>query len=460
MPKIHNHILETIGNTPMIRLHRVTRGLRCTVLAKCEFFNPGGSVKDRIGIRMIEAAEKEGRLKPGGTIIEGTSGNTGIGLALTAIERGYKVIFTITDKQSREKIDLLKAFGAEVIVCPTAVAPEDSRSYYSVARKLSQEIPNSYYPNQYANPENPRTHYLTTGPEIWDQTEGKVDVFVAGMGTGGTISGVGKFLKEKKAGVKIVGGDPVGSLYFDFFHHGKVVQAHTYKVEGIGEDIFPTTMDFKQVDDVIQVNDQDSFLMARRLAREEGIFAGGSSGTAMVAALRYARDLGPDKTVVVLLPDTGQRNLGKVFNDEWMRENRFLEPALTLTAGEICKRKGSKIVRLVTADPAENAHSAMKRMQELEISQLPVFEAGRCIGSVNEDKLVDLLMLGKSLRDLHVREVMGAPFPSVPESARIDQLQPLLNKQVQAMLVELGPDRYDILSKFDLLHAIASENNG
>ncbi len=455
--KVYPSILDTIGNTPLIRLNRVVKGLACTVLAKCEFFNPGGSVKDRIGITMIQAAEKDGRLKPGGTIIEGTSGNTGVGLALVAIQRGYKVIFTITDKQSREKIDLLKAFGAEVIVCPTAVAPEDPRSYYSVARKLAAEIPNSFYPNQYANPENPRTHYMTTGPELWEATDGKIDVFVAGMGTGGTISGVGKYLKEKKPSVKIVGADPVGSLYYDFFHHGKVVQAHTYMVEGIGEDIFPTTMDFKVVDDVIQVNDGDSFRMARKLAREEGIFAGGSGGTALAAALRYARDLDQDKLVVVLLPDTGQRNLGKVFNDEWMRENRFLEPPMQLSAGEILKRKRTSIVRLVTADPAENAHACMMRMQELEISQLPVFESGKCIGSLSEDRLVDLLMLGKNLKDLYAREVMGPPFPVIPESARLELLQPLLSKQTQAVLVELGPGRYDILSRYDLLHAIAQE---
>ncbi|MBI4052310.1 MAG: cysteine synthase family protein, partial [Elusimicrobia bacterium] len=308
------NILEAVGNTPLIRLNRINRGLKPQIYIKAEFLNPGGSVKDRIALTMIEEAEKKGLLKPGGTIIEGTSGNTGIGLALVAALKGYKIVFTITDKQSREKINFLKALGAEVIVCPTAVAPEDPRSYYSVAKALAKEIPNAFYPNQYDNPKNPEAHYKTTGPEIWKDSEGKITHFVAGMGTGGTLSGVGRYLKERNPKVKIVGVDPEGSLYYDFFHHKKTVQAHTYKVEGIGEDFFPTTMDFRVVDDVIRVTDRDSFLMTRRLARMEGIFSGGSAGSAVWAGLKMAEKLTEKDFLVILIPDTGMRYLSKIYN--------------------------------------------------------------------------------------------------------------------------------------------------
>src|ERR1700683_2979161 len=286
-----NNILEAIGNTPIIRLHRLAKDLPAEVWVKADYMNPGGSVKDRIGLAMIDEAERTGKLKPGGTIIEGTSGNTGMGLALVACVRGYKVVFTITDKQSREKIDLLKAFGAEVIVCPTAVEPEDPRSYYSVAAKLAREIPNSLYPNQYETPMNPEAHYLTTGPEIWEDTEGKITHFVCGVGTGGTISGVGRFLKEKNPEIKVIGVDPFGSLYYEFFKTGKVGRARTYVVEGIGEDIFPSTMHFKVLDDIVQVTDQECFVWARRLVKSEGIFTGGSGGGCLSAALRIAREL-------------------------------------------------------------------------------------------------------------------------------------------------------------------------
>src|ERR1700756_3852366 len=315
-----NNILETMGSTPLIRLNRLTKGLEPEIYVKADYMNPGGSVKDRIGKWMIDDAERRGVLKPGGTIIEGTSGNTGMGLALVAVTRGYKVVFTINDKQSREKIDLLKAFGAEVIVCPTAVEPEDPRSYYSVAKKLAREIPNSYYPNQYDNPSNPEAHYATTGPEIWEDSEGKLTHFVCGIGTGGTISGVGKFLKEKNPKVKIMGVDPEGSLYYDFHKTGKITKARTYVVEGIGEDFFPTTMHMDILDDVIQVNDEECFVVARRLAKQEGIFTGGSGGGCLSGALRLAKELGPQDFVVALLPDTGMRYLSKVYNDEWMRE--------------------------------------------------------------------------------------------------------------------------------------------
>src|SRR5579872_5104975 len=306
------NILEAIGNTPLVRLNRLAKGLPPEVWVKADYLNPGGSLKDRIGKWMIDEGERKGLLKPGGTIIEGTSGNTGMGLALVATVRGYKIVFTITDKQSREKIDLLKAFGAEVIVCPTAVEPDDPRSYYSVAKKLAREIPNSFYPNQYENPMNPEAHYRTTGPEIWKDTEGKITHFVCGMGTGGTISGVGRFLKEKNPAVKIIGVDPIGSLYYEFFKTGNIGKAKTYVVEGIGEDIFPSTMDFKVLDDILQITDEESFVWARRLAKQEGVFTGGSGGGCVSAALRLARECKKGDVVVAFLPDTGMRYLSKV----------------------------------------------------------------------------------------------------------------------------------------------------
>jgi cystathionine beta-synthase len=315
-------------------LGRLAKDVEPAVYAKLEHMNPGGSVKDRIAISMIDAAERDEHLRPGGTIIEGTSGNTGMGLALVAAVRGYKLIFTITDKQSREKIDLLKGLGAEVIVCPTAVTPDDPRSYYSIAKKLSQEIPNSFYPNQYDNPNNPQAHYDATGPEIWESSEGKVTHFVVGMGTGGTATGIGRYLKSQNPNVKIIGVDPVGSLYHEFFHTGKVGEPLPYVVEGIGEDLFPKNVDFSLLDDVIQVTDRDCFLTARHLARQEGIFAGGSAGGAVWAALRVARSLSADDFVVVFIPDTGRQYVSKIYNDEWMRENRYVESAVRLTAGE------------------------------------------------------------------------------------------------------------------------------
>ena len=452
----HENILAAIGNTPMVKLNKMAAGVPCTILAKCEFMNPGGSVKDRIGIRMLYEAERLGKIKPGGTIIEGTSGNTGVGLAIAAALRGYKAIFTITDKQSREKIDLLKAFGAEVIVCPTAVAPDDPRSYYSVAKRLSEEIPNSYYPNQYENLENLKTHYQSTGPEIWRDTDGRIDVFVAGMGTGGTISGVGKYLKEKKPSVKVVGADPIGSLYYQYHKTGTVGTAHTYKTEGIGEDIFPANMDFSVVDEVIQCPDKEAFLTARRLTREEGIFAGGSSGSAVYAALEYAKKLPKEAVVVVLLPDTGTRNLGKVYNDEWMRENRYLDPPVRLTAREIVTKKiGARA--MVSASPNETMLAAVHRMKETEIGQLPVLENQNVVGSIAEEKVLDLLMMGKDLKKLLVREVMGPPFPVIMPDTPLDQVAGTITKEVPAVLVKQAGGGYGIITRYDLLYTVATE---
>jgi cystathionine beta-synthase len=457
----HENILGTIGNTPLVKLNRVTRGLRCTVLAKIEFFNPGGSVKDRIGVAMIEDAERRGLLKPGGTIIEGTSGNTGIGLAIAAALKGYRCIFVMNDKQSQEKINALKAYGADVVVCPTAVKPEDPRSYYSVAKRLSEEIPNSFYPYQYGNPANPQAHYDTTGPELWRQLDGKIDAFVAGMGTGGTISGIGRYLKERNPAVKIVGVDPVGSLYYDYFKTGRVPPdvLKVYKTEGIGEDFLPTTMDFSVVDDVVQVDDRDAMLMTRQLARREGICGGSSSGAAVHGAIKWAREanLPEGAIVVVLIPDTGMRALSKVYNDEWMRESRFLETRMDYSAAQILERKGpSEIPKLVAVAPESVILEAVELMKQYGISQIPVFSGSEVVGSVKEDRLIHLLIKDPGARSHPIREVMDEPFPVIESDATIEEISNLLTKENPAVLIRKGGGGgFEILTKADLIRAIA-----
>jgi cystathionine beta-synthase len=453
-----NNILEAIGRTPLVKLNRINQGLKPQMYVKADYINPGGSVKDRIGITMIDDAEKRGLLKPGGTIIEGTSGNTGMGLALVAAVRGYKMVFTITDKQSKEKVDLLKALGAEVIVCPTAVEPEDPRSYYSVAKKLAREMPNSFYPNQYDNPMNPQAHYLTTGPEIWEDSEGKITHFVCGMGTGGTISGVGKYLKEKNPKVKIIGVDPEGSLYYDFHKTGEVVKAKTYVVEGIGEDFFPTTMDMKILDDVIQVHDEECFVIARRLVKMEGLFTGGSGGGCLSGALRLAKDLGPEDYVVAFLPDTGMRYLSKVYNDEWMRERSYVDSNVPITAAEVvnAKHKAGKVRELIIARPYQTVFHALKTMQEQDISQIPVFEENLPIGTVYEDQILTLALQGKDLRKLVVREVMSKPMPKIPKTAPVERVTHILSYENPAVFVEMGEAKFEILTKYDLMSTVAS----
>jgi len=453
-----NNILEAIGHTPLVRLNRINQGLKPQIYVKADYMNPGGSVKDRIGVTMIDDAERRGLLKPGGTIIEGTSGNTGMGLALVAAVRGYKMVFTITDKQSKEKVDLLKALGAEVIVCPTAVEPEDPRSYYSVAKKLAREIPNSFYPNQYDNPMNPEAHYRTTGPEIWEDSQGKITHFVCGMGTGGTISGVGKCLKEKNPNVKIVGVDPYGSLYYDFVKCGETSKAKTYVVEGIGEDFFPTTMNLKILDDIIQVNDEECFVAARRLVKLEGLFTGGSGGGCISATLRLAKDLGSDAVIVAFLPDTGMRYLSKVYNDEWMRERGYVEAAVQMTAGEIvnAKHQAGRVRELIIARPYQTVFHALKTMQEQDISQVPVFEENTLIGTVYEDEILTLALQGKDLRKLVVREVMSKPLPCIPASSPVERVTHILSHENPAVFVETNGAKFEILTKYDLMSTVAS----
>jgi len=453
----YNNILEAIGHTPLVRLNRIGRESRGQLWAKCDFLNPGGSVKDRIGISMIEDAERRGLLKPGGTIVEGTSGNTGMGLAMVAVIKGYKCIFTMSDKQSNEKRDLLKALGAEVIVCPTAVEHDDPRSYHSVAEKLAHDIPNAYHPDQYSNPANADIHFRTTGPEIWEDSEGKITHFVCAVGTGGTISGAARYLKKQNPAVRIVGVDPVGSVLTEFFRSGKLTKGEPYKVEGIGQDYLPAALDFTVIDEMIQVSDKDSFLWARRLARTEGIFAGGSAGTALAAAVQIAPRLRESDFLVVLIPDTGARYLSKIYSNEWMKDNRYLEASLPITAGEIVQVKtaAGSARPLVAVAPSDTVSSALEEMQSYDLSQLPVFEDGHPVGALYEDAVLNLALEGTDLKKIVVREAMSQGFPVLAPAAPIDQIMSCITRDCPAIFVDLGSGRYEILTKYDLLHAIA-----
>jgi cystathionine beta-synthase len=459
-PYYYESILDTIGHTPLVKLNSVTSGLSCLVLAKVEFFNPGGSVKDRIGWPIIEEAERSGRLKPGGTIVEATSGNTGVGLAIAAALRGYNTIFVMPDKMSQEKILLLRAYGARVVVTPTAVEPEDPRSYYSVARRLVEETPNAILANQYANPVNPEAHYRTTGPEIWQQTGGRITHFVAGMGTGGTISGAGRYLKEQDPAVQVVGVDPLGSILYELHRSGTYTEAESYKVEGIGEDFLPNTTDLSVIDEVVRVSDRESFLMTRRLVREEGIFAGGSCGAAVAGALKYAREhqLGPDDVMVVILPDSGSRYLSKVFDDGWMRENGFLEQVWSdIRAGNIQSLKPP--IELQLARPNDRLRDVVGILKEHSISQLPVVDDdGHLHGMVTEIELLNHMLTADHVHDPDetIESMVNHDVPVVGPHAGLETLMSIFSEHPAVIIVDDGRVQ-GILTKIDILDYLSSQ---
>lgn len=456
--KYYNSIIDTIGNTPLIKLNKVTQGIKGTVLAKIEYFNPGHSVKDRIALQMIEDAEKQGVLKPGGTIIEGTSGNTGMGLALVAVSKGYKCVFTLADKQSQEKIDILRAVGAEVIVCPTNVSPEDPRSYYSVAKKLNEDIPNSFYPNQYDNPANTQSHYETTGPEIWNDTEGKITVYAAGVGTGGTISGTSKYLKEQNPDIKTVGVDTYGSVFKKYKETGIFDEAeiYPYLTEGIGEDILPKNVNFDLIDHIVKVTDKDSAIMTRRLSREEGLFVGWSCGAAAYGALEWAREnLKEDDVMVVILPDHGTRYLGKVYNDNWMKDHGFIESRKFATAKDIIYHKNGKD-SLFTIDKSMTVGAAILKMNEKGIDQIPVVDGEHFIGSLNDSKVLKNLIDNPELKDKPVSEIMDPSFQFVGMDNTLDVLSSLINKDSKALLVRDDEHKVHIITQSDLLMAMTN----
>src|SRR5262245_5201958 len=454
-------VTKAVGNTPIVRLNRVTEGIESEIFVKLEYLNPGGSHKDRVAINMIKDAEAAG-LKPGGTIVEATSGNTGAALAMVAGIRGYKCVFVMPDKMSQEKIATLRAFGAKVVICPTAVEPEDPRSYYQVAKRIAAETPNCFYANQYHNPSNPGAHFVSTGPEIWNQCGHELDVFVAGMGTGGTISGIGKFLKSKKPDIKLVGVDPVGSLYYDYVKTQRITKPFSYKVEGIGEDFFPSTMNLKIIDEVVRVDDKECFLMTRDLTRLEGLFVGGSGGAAVAGAIKYARaqeNKGKrNLRILVFLADGGQKYVSKIFNDDWMRENGFLddEPGLG-TVRDILEAKGTK--RIVTASPSSRVKEVIAIFKSNGISQLPVVEEGRLRGIVAEVDLLRHLVNGQKTLDSPIGELAEDDYATASPDTKIELLQNALSEAKVAIVIDRD-EVVGIVTKIDLIDFLAKNTGG
>ncbi|AUP78278.1 pyridoxal-phosphate dependent enzyme [Flavivirga eckloniae] len=448
------NILGTIGNTPLVKLNKLVEELPCLVLAKYETFNPGNSVKDRMAVKMIEDAEADGRLKPGGTIIEGTSGNTGMGLALAAIVKGYKMVCVISDKQSKEKMDILRAVGSKVVVCPTNVEPEDPKSYYSTSKRLAEETPNSWYVNQYDNLSNTAAHYESTGPEIWKQTEGKVTHFVVGVGTGGTISGVGKYLKEQNPNIKIWGIDTYGSVFKKYHETGLFDEneIYPYITEGIGEDILPKNVDFDVIDGFTKVTDKDAAIYTQKLAKVEGMFLGNSAGAAIKGLLQLKDEFKKDDVVVVLFHDHGSRYVGKMFNDEWMRERGFIEDELT-SAHDIIK-KNHLDKTLITVKTEELVSHAIERMMTYKISQIPVEDSSGFVGAVDEADLLRKYIENKDISDLPIKEVMHKPFPIVGENTPIEEVSKLIDRSNSAVLVKLKDGTHQIITKYDIISAL------
>jgi cystathionine beta-synthase len=452
--KAYDSVLPTIGWTPLIRLARVGAGVRTPVYGKAEYANPGGSVKDRIGLKIIEDAEKRGELRPGGVIVEATSGNTGVGLALAAALKGYRCIFTMPDKMSQEKVRLLKAYGAEVVIVPTAVPPDHPEQYTNKAKQIVKDTPGAILANQFHNQVNPAAHYETTGPEIWTQTEGKVTHFVAGAGTGGTISGVGKYLKEKNPRIRIILGDPQGSLYAGYGKTRQMGEGGPYKVEGIGGDKIPTTIWYDVIDDFRTVSDRDAFAMARRMAREEGLLVGGSAGLNVALALEVAREVDdPKACVVTILCDTGERYLSKLFNDEWMQENQLLEVP-RITVEQLLQRRAPGAPALVSVAPSAAVRQALTLMSTWGVSQIPVVEDGKCVGGLVENTLMTRALAQPALLDRPVREVMDAPFTVVDASMPADRLGPILTRESPAALVQRNGELVGIVSRYDVLQQL------
>jgi len=447
-----NNILETIGNTPLIKLNKVANELPCTVLAKVEYFNPGNSIKDRMALKMLEVAEKEGKINPGGTIIEGTSGNTGMGLALAACVKGYKCIFTTTDKQSKEKADILKAVGAEVIICPTNVEPEDPRSYYSVSKRLSTEIPNSWYVNQYDNLANRQAHYEQTGPEIWEQTEGKVTHLVVATGTGGTIVGTGKYLKEKNPNIKVWAIDSYGSLLKKYFETGEQDQTEVYPYisEGFGEDFVPMNYDMQYIDEFTKVTDRDGAIVARRLAKEEGLFCGYSAGSCLQGVFQLKGQLKPDDVVVCIFHDHGSRYVGKIYNDEWMLERGFLE--VSTFKDIIGSRKSQKLISL---NPNHSVLDAIELMKKYEIENLPVFENGKNIGAISESGLFDKMLNDSNIKSQNIASVIEKAYPEVSFDTPVERLSAYINKENGAVLSKDDSGLYQIVTKYDIIQSLS-----